>query len=90
MDNLAGVVQYNGHFETTIETVCHIMTDQTKGTPLERLADLNTLMLEGEECLDHRFYCGYNLSKYCHWPVSMMMRASQLARYWTNSRVPFS
>ena len=61
MDNLAGVVQYNGHFETTIDTVCHIMTDQTKGTPLERLADLNTLMLDGEECLDHRVYCGYNM-----------------------------
>jgi len=57
VDNLAGVVQYNGHYEVTIDTVCNLMTDEESGTPLERFAQLNTLMLDmyQTECLDHKY-----------------------------------
>jgi len=53
IDNLAGVVQYNGRTEFDIYAVCDIMRDYP-GTPLERFAALNAVSLDGE-CLDHEF-----------------------------------
>ena len=41
----------------TVETLCNIMTDPTKGTSLERFKivnDLSLLMAE-EKCLDHTY-----------------------------------
>ena len=37
--------------------VCRVMTDETLGEPLVRLAVVNDMMLEmnGEECLDHTY-----------------------------------
>merc|ERR1739838_699827 len=57
IDNLAGIVQYNGLQTQDIFSVCAILTDETLGSPLERLAAVNTMMLgeNGEECLDHTY-----------------------------------
>ena len=37
--------------------MCAILTDETLGSPLERLGAVNTMMLgeNGEECLDHTY-----------------------------------
>ena len=45
IDNLAGIVQYNGLQNQDIFSVCAILTDESVGSPLERLAAVNTLML---------------------------------------------
>jgi len=57
IDNLAGVVQYNGRYPVDMVEVCRVMTDETLGEPLDRLAVVNDMMLEmnGEECLDHTY-----------------------------------
>ena len=73
IDNLAGIVQYNGLQTQDIFSVldiltspscviimiqvCAILTDETLGSPLERLGAVNTMMLgeNGEECLDHTY-----------------------------------
>ena len=56
IDNLAGVVQYNGRQEFDIEAVCNIMRDG-EGSALERFANLNSVSMDvnGIECLDHEF-----------------------------------
>ena len=54
IDNLAGIVQYNGRFEEDIFSVCAIMTDEGLGKPIDRLAVVNTLMMQ-DECLDHTY-----------------------------------
>merc|ERR1711971_1464151 len=64
--NFEGIVQYNRDdrdFEgaqwtnVTIDTVCQIMLDQSKGSAIDRLAAVNDLSLEmsGEKCLDHSY-----------------------------------
>merc|ERR1712002_205565 len=57
IDNLAGIVQYNGLQNQDIFSICSIMTDRSLGSPLERLAEVNTLMLSegGYGCLDHTY-----------------------------------
>merc|ERR1712037_453141 len=57
IDNLAGIVQYNGLQSEDIFSVCAILTDESVGSPLERLGAVNTMMLgeNGEECLDHTY-----------------------------------
>ena len=45
IDNLAGIVQYNGLQNQDIFSVCAVLTDESVGSPLERLAAINTLML---------------------------------------------
>merc|ERR1719295_1997842 len=57
IDNLAGIVQYNGLQSEDIFSVCAILTDESLGSPLERLGAVNTMMLgeNGEECLDHTY-----------------------------------
>jgi len=57
VDNLAGIVQYNGLLSMDINDVCDIMRDEGLGTPLQRFAELNseTLADNGEECLDHEY-----------------------------------
>ena len=56
IDNLAGIVQYNGRYSEDIFSICALMTDGSLGTPLDRLAAVNDIMLElnQEECVDHR------------------------------------
>merc|ERR1711970_646493 len=53
IDNLAGVVQYNGLQNQDIFSICDIMVSEELGSPLERLAELNNIMMEEnhEECL---------------------------------------
>jgi len=54
IDDLAGVVQYNGRYDEDIFSVCSIMADESNGSELERFAMLNeaVLAMYGEECLD--------------------------------------
>ena len=56
IDNLAGVVQYNGRQDLDIEAVCNIMRDG-EGSALDRFANLNSVSMDanGIECLDHEF-----------------------------------
>ena len=57
IDNLAGIVQYNGRYEEDIFSICAIMTDDSMSDPVDRLAAVNDIMLEmsGEECVDHTY-----------------------------------
>merc|ERR1719495_2713495 len=54
IDNLAAVVQYNGHYEEDIFSICRIMTDESIGEPINRLAAVNDVMLGSDEdlCMD--------------------------------------
>ncbi|KAL4235486.1 Thymus-specific serine protease [Mactra antiquata] len=64
--NFENVVQYNkdnrafeGAIGTdiTLDTLCDIMTDFTRGTPIQRYADVNTLILNtySQPCLDYTY-----------------------------------
>lgn len=64
--NFEGVVQYNkdnrafeGAIGTniTIDTICGIMTDESNGSPIERYAKVNSLMLStySQKCLDNSY-----------------------------------
>merc|ERR1719513_223406 len=57
IDNLAGIVQYNGRYEEDIFSICAIMTDDSIGEPINRLAAVNDVMLSmgQDECLDHSY-----------------------------------
>jgi len=57
IDNLAGVVQYNGRYPVDMFEVCNVMTDEAQGEAIDRLAVINDMMLEmnGEECLDYTY-----------------------------------
>jgi len=57
IDNLAGIVQYNGRYEEDIFSICAVMTDESLGEPMDRLAAVNDIMLNlgQEECLDHTY-----------------------------------
>merc|ERR1719430_2991127 len=57
IDNLAGIVQYNGRYEEDIFSTCAIMTDESMGEPILRLAAVNDVMLSmgQDECLDHSY-----------------------------------
>jgi len=69
IDNLAGVVQYNGNNNMNISTLCSIMTDETFASPLERLAVVNSKMLEeaGEPCIQHDYDSFLNIISDIHW-----------------------
>merc|ERR1719219_1841495 len=57
IDNLAGIVQYNGRYEEDIFSICAVMTDESMSDPVDRLAAVNDIMLEmsGEECVEHTY-----------------------------------
>jgi len=57
IDNLAGIVQYNGRYPEDIFSICGVMTDDGIGAAIDRLAAVNDIMLEmnGIECLDHTY-----------------------------------
>merc|ERR1719427_1585816 len=57
IDNLAAIVQYNGHYEEDIFSICAIMTDESIGEPIMRLAAVNDVMLgsDADTCLDHTY-----------------------------------
>ena len=63
IDNLAGIVQYNGFYDLDIFGVCDIMRDESLGSALERFAELNSqsLVVFGGECLDHEYSSFINL-----------------------------
>ncbi|XP_055535059.1 putative serine protease F56F10.1 [Wyeomyia smithii] len=57
--NFAGVVQYNKdnspHAKITIDQVCDVMTNQTIGAPVSRLAKVNEMVMkqDDQKCLDY-------------------------------------
>lgn len=62
--NFAGVVQYNkdnrigkGKSNITIDTLCNIMDNDTLGQPIDRLAAVNSLILDAynQSCLDYKY-----------------------------------
>merc|ERR1711970_1552263 len=57
IDNLAAIVQYNGHYEEDIFSICAFMTDESIGEPILRLAAVNDVMLGSDAgtCLDHTY-----------------------------------
>merc|ERR1712179_21362 len=57
IDNLAAIVQYNGHYEEDIFSICAIVTDESIGEPILRLAAVNDVMLgsDADTCLDHTY-----------------------------------
>ncbi|KAK0076431.1 hypothetical protein PV326_010783 [Microctonus aethiopoides] len=63
-NNFAEVVQYNKDNRQsskiknyTIDTICDILVNETKGIPVDRLAEINSLLLEAnmEKCLDYKY-----------------------------------
>lgn len=63
-DNFAGVVQYNHDnrastlkLNLTVEKLCSIMTDKSLGNEINRLAAVNSLLLQtsNETCLDYKY-----------------------------------
>lgn len=62
--NFAGVVQYNkdnrlgkGRSNITIDSICEIMTNESMGPPIDRLAVINEMILEvgNQTCLDYKY-----------------------------------
>lgn len=59
--NFAGVVQYNKdnspHAKITIDEVCDVMLNTTIGAPVDRLAAVNSLLLDEskQKCLDYKY-----------------------------------
>lgn len=49
--------QINLRYPEDIFSICAVMTDETLGDPVDRLAAVNEIMLEmsGEECVDHTY-----------------------------------
>ncbi|XP_061194515.1 putative serine protease F56F10.1 [Saccostrea echinata] len=87
--NFEGVVQYNkdnrafeGAIGTniTIDTICGIMTDESTGSPVERYAKVNDLMLStySQKCLDNSFNSMIKELQNVSWNAS----ASEGGRQW--------
>lgn len=55
----AGIVQYSGtpRARYSIDDVCNVMRNTSMGTPLDRLAQVNSMIMEdqGEKCLDYKY-----------------------------------
>ncbi|XP_058832266.1 putative serine protease F56F10.1 [Topomyia yanbarensis] len=83
--NFAGVVQYNKdnspHAKITIDQVCDIMTNQSIGTPVARLATVNELVMkqDGAKCLDYVYDKTVKQMQNTSWDSEV----SSGARQWT-------
>jgi len=88
--NFQGVVQYNKDnrkFEgavgtnITIDTVCNIMEDSTKGSPLDRYALVNSLLLQTyqQKCVDFKYDKMIDDLRLTDWNSS----AAEGGRQWT-------
>lgn len=59
--NFAGVVQYNKdnspHATLTIDDVCGVMVNTTIGAQIDRLAEVNAMLLKqsNQTCLDYKY-----------------------------------
>lgn len=89
-DNFAGIAQYNKdnrigkHKNTvTLDTVCNIMTNQTLGTPVDRLAKINDLILDisNETCLDYNYENMINEIKNVSWDSEQAEGGKRLHLY---------
>ncbi|XP_058463039.1 putative serine protease F56F10.1 [Malaya genurostris] len=83
--NFAGVVQYNKdnspHAKITIDQVCEIMTNQSIGVPVNRLAEVNKLVMiqDGEKCLDYVYNKTIKQMQNTSWDAEV----ASGARQWT-------
>ncbi|XP_053690407.1 putative serine protease K12H4.7 [Sabethes cyaneus] len=83
--NFAGVVQYNKdnspHAKITIDQVCDVMTNQTVGVPVSRLAKVNEMILkqDGEKCLEYVYDSQVKQMQNISWKAEV----SNGARQWT-------
>ncbi|XP_055378739.1 putative serine protease K12H4.7 isoform X2 [Condylostylus longicornis] len=81
----ADVVQYNKdnspHATITIDDVCDVMMNETLGSPLTRLAEVNKLMLTKtkDECLDYKYDKMINEMKNISW----LSEQAEGGRQWT-------
>lgn len=75
-DNFAGIAQYNKDnrisqkkHNVTLDTLCDVMLNQALGTPVDRLAKINDLILEisNETCLDYNYDKMINELKNVSW-----------------------
>lgn len=81
--NLAEIVQYNkdnrngSHY--TIDSVCDILVDQKRGTPVDRFAEVNNLMLTAskEKCLDYSYSKMINELRNVTWKEQKIMGGRQ-------------
>ncbi|XP_066259152.1 putative serine protease K12H4.7 [Euwallacea similis] len=76
--NFAYIVQYNGMLSISMNGVCNIMNDESKGTPLQRLGQVNSLILQ---------YFGYNCTSYSYEEIvtyyqNTAISTSSMARQW--------
>merc|ERR1711872_825561 len=67
IDNLAGIVQYNGHYEEDIFSICAIMTDESIGDPIDRLAVVVMLGWEDGDCIDPTYTSWVDLLSDISW-----------------------
>lgn len=56
-DDFAGVAQYNKNYgrTTSIDDLCDILTNETYGDELHRLAQMNNLFYSSTNCLDYKY-----------------------------------
>ncbi|XP_033223403.1 putative serine protease K12H4.7 [Belonocnema kinseyi] len=81
--NLADIVQYNkdnrnsSHY--TIDTVCDILVDQKRGTPVDRFAEVSNMMLTAgkEKCLDYSYTKMVNELRNITWKEQKIMGGRQ-------------
>ncbi|CAH1101926.1 unnamed protein product [Psylliodes chrysocephalus] len=87
-DNFAGVVQYNHDnrastvkLNLTVEKLCSIMTDKSLGNEINRLAAVNSLLLQtsNETCLDYKYDNMLDELRNTSWDAE----ASEGGRQWT-------
>ena len=77
--NLAEIVQYNKDNRNgsnyTIDTVCNILVDQKRGTPVDRFAEVSNLMLtvSKEKCLDYTYTKMVNELRNITWKEQKIM-----------------
>ncbi|XP_066140966.1 putative serine protease K12H4.7 [Euwallacea fornicatus] len=76
--NFAYIVQYSGLISISINDVCNVMIDESIGTPLQRLAQVNSLMLQyfSQNCTS------YNYEKMVTYYQNTAISTSSMARQW--------
>lgn len=89
--NFAGVVQYNKdnspHATITIDDVCEIMVNTSIGAQVDRLAQVNTLLLNQskEKCLDYKYDNMINEMKNTSWNSDVANGSKYLICVWSTN-----
>ena len=68
-----------GQEQVKIETVCDIMTDASRGLPIQRYADVNTLILktQSKTCLDFYYVKLLQEMNQTGWNTTVAKRGGQ-------------